>query len=215
MINLKLIAFIFSPRTAPRISAISLTSFLPSTRANCISLWSSESHWLFPQRSSIVYMYLEIGPAPGRCGRLRGIMECFVSRRWVAFALGSGASITTTLRLSYSRVRPVNSIGNELLTSDPGIIIKPTDELMAAMKAASAMAVTTGVNRAELEYFRSSTSRVRGEAETCAYSVQCACSVPTAAILQKLLSGTSSSPASPTLVLAVKSSGQVKYTSAL
>ena len=55
------------------------------------------------------------------------------------------------------------------------------------MKAMAVIVVATGVDRAELvllrqerdESFRSFTAHVRGKAETCAYSVQCACPVPT------------------------------------
>ena len=108
------------------------------------------------------------------------------SRRWVAFALGSGIDPHNSSSQLFQCA--ADELGNGLLKSDPGIIVKPTDELMAAMKAMAVIAVATGVNRAELvllrqereESFRSFAARVRGKAETCAYSVQCACPVPTA-----------------------------------
>ena len=107
------------------------------------------------------------------------------SRRWVAFALGSGIDPHNSSSQLFQCA--ADELGNGLLKSYPGIIIKPTDELMAATKAMAVIAVATGVNLAELvlqrqerdEPFRSFTARVRCKPETCAYSVQCACPVPT------------------------------------
>ena len=47
-----------------------------------------------------------------------------------------------------------DEFGNGLLKSDPRIIIKPTHELVAAMKAKAVISVATGVNRAELVLLR-------------------------------------------------------------
>ena len=104
-------------------------------------------------------------------------------RRWSAFANGSGIDPND----SSSQLFQCSSddLGNGLLKSDPDILSKPTIELLAAMKAMAVIAVATGVNRAELmllhqerdEAFRSFAARVRGKAETCAYTVRCACAV--------------------------------------
>lgn len=69
------------------------------------------------------------------------------------------------------------------LKSDPTVVSKPTNELLAAMKSLAVIAVATGVTRAELmslkqdrdEQFRAFAAMVRGKAETCGYTTQCAC----------------------------------------
>ena len=126
-----------------------------------------------------------IGPARVDVGVSEEQWNVF-SRRWVAFALGSSTDLQTSSSQLF-QCAP-DELENGLLKSDPGIIIRPADEMRDAMTAMTVIAVATGVNRAELvllrqerdESFRSFTARVFGKANTCAYSVQCACPVPTA-----------------------------------
>ena len=70
------------------------------------------------------------------------------SRRWVAFALGSGID---PHNLSSQLFHGADGeLGNGLLKSDPGIIIKPTGELMAAMTAMAVIAVATAAKTRRL-----------------------------------------------------------------
>ena len=102
-------------------------------------------------------------------------------RRWDAFVIGSGldpANCSTQLFQCAS-----DSLGDSLLRSNPGIMNRPTAELLALMKSLAVVAVATCVTRTELmnmsqqrdEQFRIFASRVRGKAETCNYKTRCSC----------------------------------------
>eukprot|EP00111_Clytia_hemisphaerica_P004367 TCONS_00012481-protein len=66
---------------------------------------------------------------------------------------------------------------------NPGIMNRPTDELLALMRSLAVVAVATCVTRTELmnmiqqldEQFRIFASRVRGKAVTCDYKTKCTC----------------------------------------
>lgn len=102
-------------------------------------------------------------------------------RRWDAFVNGSGldpVDCSTQLFQCAS-----DSLGDSLLRSNPGIMNRPTDELLASMRSLAVVAVATCVTRTDLmnmhqerdEQFRIFASRVRGKAETCNYKTKCSC----------------------------------------
>ena len=100
-------------------------------------------------------------------------------RRWDAFVTGSGLDPNDCSTQLFQCTR--QALGD--LRSNPGIMNRPTDELLAQMKSLAVVAVSTCVTRTELmnmtqqrdEQFRIFASRVRGKAETCNYKTKCTC----------------------------------------
>ena len=74
-----------------------------------------------------------------------------------------------------------HELGDSLLKTDPSIVSKPTNGVMAARKSLSVIVVGVREMRAELvrmqqerdESFRAFAARVRGKAETCPYTTMC------------------------------------------
>ena len=103
------------------------------------------------------------------------------TRRWQMFMEGSGinkASATAQLFQCASQ-----SLGDSLLKSDAEIVSKPLHELLSAMRRLAVIPVDTGVLRSDLmqmrqlrdETFCAFAARVRGKADTCAFTVDCTC----------------------------------------
>ena len=103
------------------------------------------------------------------------------TRRWQMFRQGSGineASATAQLFQCASQ-----SLGDSLLKSDAEIVSKPLQELLSAMRRLAVIPVATGVLRSDLmqmrqlrdEPFRAFAARVRGKADTCAFTIDCTC----------------------------------------
>ncbi len=112
-------------------------------------------------------------------------------RRWNAFVVGSGIDPDTSSAQLLQCAGDI--LGDAVLKSDPDIVSKPTSNVMAAVKELAAVAVATGVTRAELkqehdESFRSFVARVHGKAETCQYTTKCACTPLQTFTLQTALS---------------------------
>ena len=102
-------------------------------------------------------------------------------RRWDNFLRGSGITDTTaSLQLFQCAA---DNLGDALLKADPTVTTLPVAEVMAAMKSLAIIPVSRGVKRAELvamqqspdEFFRAFAARVRGKAETCAFTVNAMC----------------------------------------
>ena len=103
------------------------------------------------------------------------------TRRWQMFREGSGineASATAQLFQCTSQ-----SLGDSLLKSDAEIVSKPLQELLSAMRRLAVIPVATDVLRSDLmqicqrrdEPFRAFAARVRGKADTCAFTIDCTC----------------------------------------
>ena len=97
------------------------------------------------------------------------------------FRQGSGinkASATAQLFQCASQ-----SLGDSLLKSDAEIVSKPLQELLSAMRRLAVIPVATGVLQSDLmqmrqlrdEPFRAFAARVRGKADTCAFTIDCTC----------------------------------------
>ena len=75
------------------------------------------------------------------------------------------------------------SLGDSLLKSDAEIVSKPLQELLSAMHRLAVIPVATGVLRSDLmqmrqlknETFCAFAARVRGKADTCAFTIDCTC----------------------------------------
>ena len=103
-------------------------------------------------------------------------------RRWDNFRRGSGINDTSaSLQLFQCAA---DGLGDALLKAEPDITSRPIAEVMVAMKSLAIIPVSRGVKRAELadmnqspdEVFRAFAARVRGKAETCAFSIVFTCS---------------------------------------
>ena len=76
-----------------------------------------------------------------------------------------------------------NEIRDSLLKANPDAASSTLPDLLDAMRSLAVIPVATGVLRTELlqlrqerdEPFRAFTARVRGKAETCAFSTKCEC----------------------------------------
>ena len=101
--------------------------------------------------------------------------------RWKMFLQGSGineASATAHLFQYFSQ-----SLVDSLLKSNAEIVSKPLQELLSAMRRLAVIPVATGVLRSDLmqmrqlrdEPFRAFAARVRGKADTYAFTVDCTC----------------------------------------
>ena len=128
-------------------------------------------------------------PAPVLCGPKLERPKVDISleewnvfkRRWDAFVIGSGLDATASSAQLFQCAG--ETLDDSLLKSNPTIVSGSTADLLFAMKNLAAIAVATGVTRSELmqmrqdrdESFRAFTEKVRGKAETCGYTVNCAC----------------------------------------
>lgn len=87
-------------------------------------------------------------------------------RRWEVFRTGSGIEL-----------------GDSLLKANSNAASGTLNELLATMRSLAVIPVATCVSRTELlqlrqerdEAFRTFTARVRGKAETCAFTAECEC----------------------------------------
>ena len=104
-------------------------------------------------------------------------------RRWEAFKAGSGITDSTAPMQLFQCA--TDALGDLLLKSDPTIHSKDLETVISSMRSFAVIPVATGVRRAELmnirqapdEVFRTFAARVKGKAETCAFSTstQCKC----------------------------------------
>ena len=72
------------------------------------------------------------------------------------------------------------SLGDTLLKSDAEIVSKPLQELLSAMRRLAVIPVAIGVLPSDLMqmrqlHFRAFAARVRGKADTCAFTFDCTC----------------------------------------
>ena len=103
-------------------------------------------------------------------------------RRWNVFQSGSRIADDAAAPHIFQCADGV--VGDALLKVDSDITTRPPDELLEMMKTLAVIPVATGVLRAELlnmkqkrdEPYRSFSSRVRGQAETCAFLTTSLCS---------------------------------------
>ena len=102
-------------------------------------------------------------------------------RRWDNFRRGSGID-DQSASLQLFQCAAI-SLGDALLKADPTVTSRPIADVIAAMKALAIIPVSRGVKRAELvamlqspdEAFHAFSARVRGKAETCAFTVAAEC----------------------------------------
>ena len=103
------------------------------------------------------------------------------TRRWRLFKEGSGISDESTPSQLFQCTSKV--LGHNLLKFDAEIAVRSIEELAESMRRLAVIPIATGVLRTELmqmrkmrdESFRSYAARVRGKADTCAFSVDCSC----------------------------------------
>ncbi|XP_068678617.1 uncharacterized protein [Montipora foliosa] len=103
------------------------------------------------------------------------------TRRWEVFRTGSGIDDQSAPSQLFQCAE--NELGDSLLKANPHAASNTLPDLLAAMRSLAVIPVATGVLRTELlqlrqerdEPFRAFTARVRGKAETCAFSTQCEC----------------------------------------
>ena len=103
------------------------------------------------------------------------------TRRWEVFRTGSGIDDQSAPSQLFQCAE--NELGDSLLKANPHAASNTIPDLLAAMRSLAVIPVATGVPRTELlqlrqerdEPFRAFTARVRGKAETCAFSTQCEC----------------------------------------
>ena len=100
-------------------------------------------------------------------------------RRWDVFRQGSGFDVASASPQLFQCAS--QALGDTMLKSDAQIASKPLPDLLQAMKCLAVIPISTGVLRSELmqmrqmreEPFRSFAARVRGKADTCAFSTEC------------------------------------------
>ena len=103
------------------------------------------------------------------------------TRRWQMFRQGSGINETSDTTQLFQCAS--QSLGDSLLKSDTEIVSKPLQELLSAMRRLAVIPVATGVLLSDLmqmrqlrdEPYRAFAARVRGKADTCAFTVDCTC----------------------------------------
>ena len=101
--------------------------------------------------------------------------------RWQMFRQGSG--INKALATAQLFQCASQSLRDSLLKSNAEIVSKPLQELLSAMRRLAVIPVATGVLRSNLmqmlplrdEPFRAFAARVRGKADTCAFTIDCTC----------------------------------------
>ena len=102
-------------------------------------------------------------------------------RRWRVFKEGSGISDTAPPPQLFQSTS--KALGDNLLKFDADITTKPLDEITESIWRLAVVPIATVVLRTELiqmrqmreESFRSFSARVRGKADTCAFSTECSC----------------------------------------
>ena len=102
-------------------------------------------------------------------------------RRWEVFRTGSGINETSAPSQLFQCAG--TELGDSLLKANPNIASQPLEQLLAAMRSLAVIPVATCVLRTELlqlhqdrdEACRAFAARVRGKAETCAFSAVCQC----------------------------------------
>ena len=103
------------------------------------------------------------------------------TRRWEVFRTGSGIDDESAPSQSFQCAE--NELGDSLLKANPHAASTTLPDLLDAMRSLAVIPVATGVLRTELlqlrqerdEPFRAFTARVRGKAETCAFTTICEC----------------------------------------
>ena len=103
------------------------------------------------------------------------------TRRWEVFRTGSGIDEASAPSQLFQCAE--NELGDSLLKANPDAASSTLPDLLAAMRSLAVIPVATGVLRTELlqlrqerdEPFRAFTARVRGKAETCAFTTTCEC----------------------------------------
>ena len=103
------------------------------------------------------------------------------TRRWDVFRTGSGIDDESAPSQLFQCAE--NELGDSLLKANPHAASNTLQDLLAAMRSLVVIPVATGVLRTELlqlrqerdEPFRAFTARVRGKAETCAFSTKYEC----------------------------------------
>ena len=102
-----------------------------------------------------------------------------ITRRWRLFKEGSGISDESAPSQLFQCTS--RELGENLLKFDAEIATRPIEELTESMRRLAVIPIATGVLRTELmqmrqmrdESFRSFAARVRGKADTCAFSADC------------------------------------------
>ena len=103
------------------------------------------------------------------------------TRRWEVFRTGSGIDDESAPSQLFQCAE--NELGDSLLKANPHAESTTLPDLLDAMRSLAVIPVATGVLRTELlqlrqerdERFRTFTARVRGKAETCAFTTMCEC----------------------------------------
>ena len=104
-------------------------------------------------------------------------------RRWNIFCDGSDFDDAAAPSQLFQCAS--SALGDAVLKSNPDITSRPIDEALSSLRSLAIVPVAIGVLRAELmclkqerdEPFRAFAARVRGKAETCAYTIMCTCGV--------------------------------------
>ena len=102
-------------------------------------------------------------------------------RRWTVFQTGSQIDIASAPAQLFQCAGP--DLGDIILKSNPKATSLSTDDLLKSMRSLAVIPVAKGVLRTELlqlqqqrdESFRAFAARVRGKAETCAFTTACVC----------------------------------------
>ena len=105
------------------------------------------------------------------------------TRRWRMFRQESGINETSATAQLFQCAS--QSLGDSLLKSDAKIVSKPLQELLSAMRRLAVISVATGVLRLNFmqmrrlrdEPFRAFAARVRGKADTCAFTIDFTCNL--------------------------------------
>ena len=103
------------------------------------------------------------------------------TRRWHVFKAGSGIDDTSAPSQLFQCAS--KELGDNLLKSDADVASRPLTDLLTSMRRLAVIPIATGVLRTDLmqmcqrrdEAFRSFAARVRGKADTCAFSADCQC----------------------------------------
>ena len=103
------------------------------------------------------------------------------TRQWEVFRTGSGIDEASAPSQLFQCAE--NELGDSLLKANPDAASSTLPDLLDAMRSLAVIPVATGVLRIKLlklcqerdEPFWAFTARVRGKAETCAFSTKCEC----------------------------------------
>ena len=102
-------------------------------------------------------------------------------RRWEVFRTGSGIDDESAPSQLFQCAGA--DLGDSLLKTNPNIVTKTLSQILTAMRSLAVIPVATGVLRTELmqlrqerdEPIRAFAAKVRGKAETCAFTALCEC----------------------------------------